>query len=349
MTNRRGAILLVTLALSLPLASALAQEETKYILTHKQTKPAAPPPVKCTEVPAKPAGPPGPWELKFRAGSLFQFNSSKGVVGQRDGQSKSFGVDLHAEANWTGGKHEERNRLDLSAVFIKTPNLSSWVVASNVLELENIYQYRVVPWAGPFVRAMVTTSMLVGRDLRTNTVQYQLPDGTMTGPRTDLRLTDPFRPTTFLQTVGGFVNPVRTKPFDLDFRAGIGVREVIADGQLGVQDRSDTPSIVELVDLHDYWQAGFELIVMARGELLDERIQYYAGGEFLLPVVRGKEPGDERNAFEVLDKRFRIGVAYKIASWATVVYEFRVVHQPQLIDEYQIQNNFGLKASYSVN
>lgn len=328
---------------------AHAQEDTKYLLTHKQTKAQEATPPKCPEEKPKEEGPPAPWQFKFRVGSLFQFNSSKGVVGQRDGQSKSFGVDLHAEANWTGGKHEVRNRVDLSAVFIKTPNLSFWVVASNVLELENIYQYRVVPWAGPFARAMVNTSVLVGNDLRTNSVQYQLPDGTLTAPRTDLRLTDPFHPTSFLQTIGGFVNPVRSDPFDLDFRGGFGMREVIADGQFGVQDKSETPSIVELVDLHDYLQAGIELIVMARGELYDKRIQYFAGGEFLLPLVRTKEPGDERNAFDVLDKRVRLGVAYKIASWATLVYEIRVVHQPQLIDQVQIQNNFGFKASYSVN
>jgi hypothetical protein len=51
----------------------------------------------------------------------------------------------------------------------------------------------------------------------------------------------------------------------------------------------------------------------------------------------------------VIDKRFRLGVAYRIASWATVLYEVRLVHQPQLVDEYQIQHNFGFKASYSVN
>lgn len=88
---------------------------------------------------------------------------------------------------------------------------------------------------------------------------------------------------------------------------------------------------------------------MARGEVYDKRIQYFAGGEFLLPLIRDKEPGDDRNVFEVMDKRLRLGVAVKIFSWATLLYEIRVVHQPQLIDQVQIQNNFGLKASYSVN
>jgi hypothetical protein len=241
-----------------------------------------------------------------------------------------------------------KNRVDVSAVFMKTPNLKSWVVASNLLEVESIYQYRVEPWAGPFARALVNTSIFVGSDLRTNSVQYQLPDGSLSEPRTELRLTDPFRPTTFLETIGGFVNPVRTKPFDLDFRGGVGARQVLADGQLGVQDLAGTASIVELVALHDYWQAGIELIAMVRGEVLDQRLQYYGGAELLLPLVRDRLPGDERGAFEMMDKRLRLGVAVKLASWATVLYEIRLVHQPQLIDQVQLQNNFGIKATYSV-
>jgi hypothetical protein len=333
-------------------APAAAQEDPQYLLKHKQTKAATPADCKCPpegEDKPKEEAPPKPWQFRFRAGSLFQLNSNKGVVGQRDGTSRSIGADLHAEANWTGGRHEVKNRADVAAVFIKTPNLSSWVTASNLLEVESIYQYRVRPWAGPFTRLQVTTSMLVGSDLRTNSVQYQLPDGSLTGQRTELRLTDPFRPTTFLQTVGGFVNPVREKAFDLDFRAGVGFREVLADGQLGVKDLSATPAIVELVALEDYWQAGVELITMVRGELWEKRIQYFAGGEFLLPVVRTRREGDDRSAFEVLDKRIRVGVALRLASWATILYEIRVVHQPQLLDEVQIQNNFGFKATYSVN
>jgi hypothetical protein len=339
----------LAVALTFTTAGAWAQEDPKYLLKHKQTKAPETAPPQCPE-PAKPAEPQGPWEFKFRVGSLFQFNSSKGVVGQRDGTSRSLGADLHAEANWTGGRHEVKNRIDVNVVFIKTPNTRSWVTASNLLELESIYQYRLEPWAGPFTRAGFSTSIFVGRDLRTNAVRYQLPDGTLVGPQTDIRLTDPFYPMTFLQTAGFFVNPVRTKPFDLDFRAGGGAREVLADGQLGVLDDSMTTDIVELVALRDYSQAGVELIVMARGELLDEkRLQYFAGGELLLPLIWTDIPGDDRGSFDLLDKRLRLGVAYKLASWATLLYEIRVVHQPQLVDEVQIQNNFGFKAGYSVN
>ena len=72
---------------------AAAQENPNYVLTHKQTKAPAPVEGKCPDTTPKPAEPPKPWQFKFRVGSLFQFNSSSGVVGQRDGNSQSFGAD----------------------------------------------------------------------------------------------------------------------------------------------------------------------------------------------------------------------------------------------------------------
>ena len=239
-------------------------------------------------------------------------------------------------------------RADANVVFIKTPNTRGWVSATDILDLESIYQYRATPAFGPFARAGMITSMFVGRDLRTNLVQYQFPDGTLTNEQTELRLTDPFSPITLLQSIGAFVNPVREKYFDLDIRFGVGAREVFADGQLGILDLDDTAGIVEVINLFDYVQAGLEFIVMARGQLSGDKVQYFTGAEFLLPVFRSGTLDDGRNAVELLEKRIRLGVAYQIASWATLLYEIRLVHQPQLVENYQIQNNFGFKASYSV-
>lgn len=339
---------LVVLAVALAPAPTWSQEKPKYLLKKKQTDKKKDDKCKCDDKKPKKEKAPSEWQFKLRVGSVFQLNSNKSVIGKRDGTSRSIGADLHFEANWTRRKHEIRNRADANVVFIKTPNTGGWVSAIDVLELESIYQYRSLPWMGPFGRVGVATSMFVGRDLRTNSVQYQYPDGTLTEERTELRLTDPFSPVTLLQTAGVFINPIRDPRFDLDIRAGIGAREVLADGQLGVLDDKDTTGIVEVVDLRDYAQAGVELIVMTRGQLFDKKVQYFSGGEFLLPVVRSELAGDDRSAFKLIEKRFRLGIAYKIAKWATLLYEIRLVHQPQLVDTYQVQNAFGFKGSYSV-
>lgn len=289
-----------------------------------------------------------PWQFKLRIGSVFQLSQSKSVIGKIDGTTRSFQLDIHGEANWQCGRNAVRTRLDTNDIIVKTQNTGRWVPASDFVELESIYQYYAHPRVGPFARASLKTSVFLGRDLRTNAVQYQLPDGSLTGQRTEYRVTDRFLPLNLLQSVGVFYNPVRSEHFDVDLRGGLGVREVFAADQLGVQDDADTKDIVELVALRSYTEAGVELIAMVRGELWDERISYYGGGEFLLPLVRTNATGDDRSAWELLSKTVRLGVAYRLAKSATILYELRLVHQPQLIDSVQVLNNVGFKTTFNL-
>lgn len=329
---------------------AQAQEKPEYLLKKEQTN-KRPDEAKCPcAEPPKPEKekPPSPWEFKLRIGSVFQLSQSKAVVGKLDGTTRSFQLDIHGEANWTCGKQSVRTRLDTNDIIVKTQNTGRWVPASDFVELESIYQYYAHPKVGPFARAGLRTSVFLGRDLRTNAVQYQLPDGSLTGQRTEYRLTDRFLPLNLLQSVGAFYNPVRSEHFDIDLRGGVGVREMFAHDQLGVQDDADTKDIVELVGLNSYTEAGLELIAMVRGELWDERISYYGGGEFLLPLVRSSKVDDDRSSWELLSKTIRLGVAYRLAKSATLLYELRLVHQPQLIDSVQILNNVGFKTTFNL-
>lgn len=332
---------------------AVAQEKPEYLLKKDQTNkregdPACPCAAAADTKPDAPPKPPKPWTFKTRVGSVFQLSQSRGVLGRIDGTTRSFHVDVHAEANWRCQKQEVRNRLDATDVIVKTQNTGRWVPAADFVELESIYQYRATPTWGPFARAGLRTSLFLGRDLRTNAVQYQLPDGTLTESRTEYRLSDRFLPLTLLQSVGAFYNPVHNEHFDIDVRGGLGVREVVADGQLGLLDVAATPSIVELTDLHTYHEAGLELISMIRGEVWDERFSYYAGGEFLLPVIRSAQADDERASWDLVSKTVRVGFAYRLAKSASIIYELRVVHQPQLIDTVQVLNNAGFKATFNL-
>ncbi|HRC54707.1 MAG: hypothetical protein IPI49_11080 [Myxococcales bacterium] len=326
-----------------------AQEKPEYLLKKDQTNKR---PVEakcpCPEPEKKEEEPKSPWEFKLRIGSVFQLSQSKSVIGKIDGTTRSFQLDVHGEANWTCGRHSLRNRLDTNDIIVKTQNTGRWVPASDFVELESIYQYYAHPRVGPFARAGLKTSVFLGRDLRTNAVQYELPGGELTGQRTEYRLTDRFLPLTLLQSVGAFYNPVQSEHFDIDLRGGLGVRESFASGQLGVQDDSTTKDIVELVGLSSYTEAGLELIAMARGELWDERVSYYAGSEFLLPLLRTSKSGDDRTAWELLSKTVRLGVAYRLAKSATLLYELRLVHQPQLIDSVQVLNNVGFKTTFNL-
>lgn len=342
MTNRVAAFLSFLL-LARP---AFAQEKPTYIAKHKQTTELKKKnDCKCEEEKKKE---PSDWEFKLRVGTVFQLSSNKNVVGQVDGTTRSFNASVHGQANFSRGRHLWRSRMDAQGVVVKTQNTRRWVPATDFVELETIYQFRARKWVGPFVRLGLNTSLFIGRDLRTNSVQYRLPGGMLTGERTEFRLSDPFLPLSLLESVGVFFNPLAKHWLDLDIRFGIGSRQVFANGQIGVDDDDETQDIVELVSLNSYTQAGVELVTMFRGELFDETLYYYSGAEFLLPLIRSKEPGDNRSNIDLLNKVFRLGVGYKLAKRATVLYEIRLVNRPQLIDRYQIQNSVGLKGSFDL-
>jgi hypothetical protein len=349
MIRRLRPVLCVFLWLS---ARAEAQEKTEYLPKKAQTnKRPEDPKCPCVE-PAtpveKPPQDPSPWTFKLRVGSVFQLSQSRSVVGRIDGTTRSFNLDIHGEADWSCDRHTVRSRLDTNDLIVKTQNTGRWVPASDFVELESIYQYHAHPKVGPFARAGLKTSVFLGRDLRTNAVQYRLPDDTLTEQRTEYRLTDRFLPLTLLQSVGAFYNPVKLEHFDIDLRGGLGMREVFAGNQLGVQDEAATTDVVELVGLRSYAEAGVEAVAMIRGETWKEQISYYAGGEFLLPMLRTREPGDDRSAWTLVSKTVRLGLAYRLAKAATILYELRLVHQPQLIDSVQIVNNVGFKATFNL-
>lgn len=344
----RPVAVLIAIGVGLVSRRLEAQEKTEYLLKKEQTnKRPTEPACQCSPV-AKPPEKPKPWQFKLRVGSVFQLSSSRAVVGRIDGTTRSFNLDVHGEANWKCHKHEVRNRVDTNDLIVKTQNTGRWVPAADFVELESIYQYHASPRVGPFARAGLRSSVFLGRDLRTNAVMYELPDGSLTGPRTEKRLTDRFVPLTLVQSAGVFYNPVKKPHFDVDLRGGLGVREVFADGQLGLKDDPATTDTVELVGLHSYAEAGVEAIVFVRGESWKEKVSYYLGGEFLLPLVRTSEPGDDRSATDLISKTIKLGLAYKLAKAATILYELRIVHQPQLIESVQVLNNFGFKATFDL-
>lgn len=349
----RPSSLLPWLILSLAVAwsaPAAAQEKPEYLLKKDQTnkRPEEPACPCTTPPPPKPEAPASPWTFKLRIGSVFQLSQSRSVVGRIDGTTRSFNLDVHGEANWACGRHSVKNRIDTNDLIVKTQNTGRWVPASDFVELESVYQYYAHPKVGPFARAGLKTSVFLGRDLRTNSVQYELPGEVLTDPRTEYRLTDRFLPLTLLQSAGVFYNPVRRKHFDIDLRGGLGVREVFASGQLGLRDDATTKDIVELVGLRSYVEGGLETIAMIRGESWKEKVSYYAGGEFLLPLLRSHQAGDDRSAVSLISKTIRLGVAYRLAKSATILYELRLVHQPQLIDAVQVLNNVGFKATFNL-
>lgn len=316
------------------------------------------------KAPRKPTG----WDTKIAVGGSLAFANNSNVAGQIDGSSFSLGLKLDAGADYNNGRHELRNSLALGAAVTRTPVIPEFVKTSDALTFESIYLFHVLDWFGPFARFQFNTAMFPGRDVRTGQASYlvTLPDGSTrtlapTGTdctpgddgvvpstcRTSLSLSDGFRPLTFKESLGLFVQPYQTDPLTIELRAGAGAQEVIAKNQLALADDVATAGVIELKQLTNANQLGGELSLSLWGSVVDKRVIYKLNADVMTPFAYpALAAGDTRNAFQLTNVQVDASVSFKIVEWASVDYQLRALRQPQVLDAFQVQNalllTFGL-------
>lgn len=318
------------------------------------------------KAPRKPTG----WDSRVAVGGTASFANNSNVAGQISGSSFSFGLKLDAGLDYNNGSHEWRNSLGLGAGITRTPVIDEFVKTSDSLNLETIYLYHIVDWFGPFVRFQFGTSMFPGRDVRAGKATYQFideagnkvgdpitPAGSNCTPdaatgllptncHTSYSLSDGFRPMTFKESIGLFVQPYQSDPLTIELRAGAGAQEVIANNQIAVADKSDTPEI-ELKHLVNTNQIGAELALSFWGTLVDKRVIYKVNADAMTPFVHPKlATGDDRSAFQLTNVQIDATLSFKLVEWASLDYQLKALRQPQVLDAFQVQNalllTFGL-------
>jgi hypothetical protein len=308
------------------------------------------------------------WDPRISVGATGSFANNSNVAGQLNGSSFSFGYKLDAGADYNHGRHEWRNTLSMNAGVTRTPAIDAFVKTNDTASIESIYLYHIIPWFGPFARVSVNTSMFRGVDVRPVPAGYvpgtkvvypvKNPDTTMATPFvltpdcttgtcfTELPLSDPFRPLTFKQSIGLFVQPYQTTPLTVELRGGAGAQEVIANDQLAVVIDPMTQA-VSYQRLETANQIGPELALSLWGSFVDKRVTYKIDADAMTPVVHGTlPPGDTRNAFQLTNVQLDASLHFKLVEWASLDYQFKALRQPQVLDAFQVQNTllltFGL-------
>jgi hypothetical protein len=67
----------------------------------------------------------------------------------------------------------------------------------------------------------------------------------------------------------------------------------------------------------------------------------------MMPFVNDLAEGDDRGLVDLTNMEFGAKLSFKVLEWLSIDYVFRALKQPQLLDEFQIQNNLLLTASYA--
>jgi len=274
--------------------------------------------------------------------------SNSNVVGQDDGFSTLFGLSLVGGLDYLYKRHEVRNTLKISESWARTPVLDEFIKNTDVLEFESLYNYFLLDWAGLFGRLAMNTAIFNSEAITANDTNYSIArnDGTTDLKSTNrLELAGAFSPFTLSESLGIFADPFNSEPLKLTIRLGFGARETIADGVLASQDDKDTADVVELTELSNVYQAGAEGFAGVTGKFLEKKVSYEVGGSILIPFINNDDT--DRTAMDLARYGVVAQVGTSIFDWMSLNYQFRALKDPQLLDEWQVQNALLLTFNYT--
>lgn len=289
------------------------------------------------------------WNASLSINGNASFTSQQDVVGQTDGTSALLGLSLSGESTFVSGNHEWLSSLAIEESFARTASLPEFVKNSDSVVLDSLYQYYFVDWAGVYGHGAAQTSIFANNRVTGSPTDYRVvrPGGEVQVFRdeTRFRMTDPFVPTSIDESAGAFVKPIRREKVTVAVRSGLAARQTLTGDALVADDSGETPE-VDLEELSDVFQGGFELFAGVSGKFPERRFDYRLGVTGFLPVVDNDV--EDRSPTELA----RIGVNGKLTfqafDWLGASYGLQVVRDPQLVDETQVTNNLFLNLSYTL-
>jgi hypothetical protein len=292
------------------------------------------------------------WDHFWRIDSSLRFVDNSNVVGKQEGTTIDFGFGTRLDFDFGHGGNEWRNNLTLNANFTRQPVLDRFVKSADLLAFESLYLYHLQqhPQMGPYASFALRTSLFPDYDVRPATSTYIIvhKGGAESRSARDLKITNAFDPILLKQSVGWFLHPYRSPALMTEIRTGLSARQVAAQNALAIRDNPATPE-VEVIELSSFSQMGAELVTLANGSLASDKLHYRLHFDAMLPFLQSAlEPGDRRNAWDLLNLEAGVKLSFVLAAWASLDYEYRMVREPQLLDKVQNAHTLMLHFNYDL-
>ncbi|MFW7379555.1 MAG: hypothetical protein ACOH5I_12150 [Oligoflexus sp.] len=284
------------------------------------------------------------WDRYLGLGLTGTLNENKNVVGKDDGQSTTLGLKIEGAVDFKEGQQQWLNSLNVFVAYSRTPQLPNYLKSEDTLQLESLYKYYLesTPWLGFFARVSLDTALFPGYDNRFEITTYRklYSDGTeelLDGER--IRLTDKFRPMRFRESLGSIAQLIDNQLFQWDVKLGLGMRQILADGQFVIDNDSSTAEI-ELRELANYEKAGYEFGTEISGQTEDKRVTYKFRGDVLFPFYESPSVDDDRSNFDKRIIDINGSVSFHLLEWASLDYLLKVVRDPDIIDQAQLSQTY---------
>lgn len=283
----------------------------------------------------------------LRIGANVNLASNSNVVGQVDGFSTLFGLNLQGGLDYLWGRHAIRNTLSINESWAKTPVIDEFIKNADNVSLESMYNYFLLDWAGAYGRFNIDTSLLASEAVTSEETEYSITqlDGTTRSVTTDrLRMADGFEPLTLAESIGVFLEPTNSPAFSTSIRLGFGARQTFAEGVLA--NNGETDNVVNIIELDDVIQGGLEAFAGFRGRAQNSRVNYELGVAALMPFFNNDDT--DRSALDLTRIALAGQVSTNVFTWAALSYQLRVTSDPQLLDDVQVQNALLLTFQYTL-
>lgn len=308
------------------------------------------------------------WYPRLVLGANFSFGHTMNVPSAQDGSTISLGGQLDSGISYYGTEHEWRNRLTYQAVASMTPTIKEFVKSADDLLLDSIYLYHIpgASWLGPFAKVKLQSAIFRGRYVRADekTFTIKRTDGTVDnlGKQTALSTTGNFEPLKLEQSIGLFAQPIDKKAVKVEFRAGVGAREIFTNNNPSFSDDDTTADIIEFAELVDSVQMGGELFAGISGTVIWKELgptrplTYSVTAEVLMPFYSKLETDSESTTdIDNTNVALEAKLGIKLFSWMSLDYVFKADREPLLHleateegDKWGISNNLLLSFQYSV-
>lgn len=291
------------------------------------------------------------WDNTLSIGATINMVDNRNVVGQNEGSTWTLGGALKGDTKYKKGAFEFRGSLNIGENFTRSPVIPEFLNTADAFLIDANVYYNLLSWMGLFARAEFNTNLFNNYFATAEDAVFAIDRGNgnieTTEPRDRLLLKDPFGLMIFKQSTGAFARPYSKKYLDVEFRLGAGAREVVANGQIAVKDNKDTADVIEAEELNNFVQIGAEAAMVIQGTLVKDRVAYKSSVETLFPFYNSINPQD-KSVLELTNVEWMSQISFKLVEWASLDYQVRVVRQPLIVEDWQVQNSLLLTFGYTL-
>lgn len=286
-------------------------------------------------------------------GFNLAMSQTQNITGVPDGTTMALGLNLKGGLVYRKGPHQWITTLDVIHTQTKVPNLEVFIKSADKFDLESSYVYTFSrpKWISVFGTLKLSMPLLRGSMVLENDTDLILlrEDGSTATDRAEsqkpYQLTKFFSPLVFKQFAGASFLPMNRKYLSVFIKTGPVINEVWVRGSYVKDDDSTTPEL-ELRQLEDYVQAGYEVEVLAKGMALDKILTYSLKVGLMYPFYTSIDTELEKSELFHVELKFDLGI--KLWKWASIKYALSAIRMPFIQKEWQVINSILLSVTASI-